>query len=147
MSRTGASCVPALPSAPSSLTCTSRGHVEQVSIKNGDAETTARLSDDPCVVTGAQGAGKIDRATLEQMFRKATWRLKAFEIRAPIVQPITDDVAVVAYKVHEELTVDGKALTLEASDSSVWVRRGSGWACAIHTEAVAGDPFGRDRSR
>jgi hypothetical protein len=53
-------------------------------------------------------------------------------------------LAIVAYQVHEELTVDGKPVTLDAADSSTWVRRNGRWLCALHTEAIAGDPFGRD---
>ena len=53
--------------------------------------------------------------------------------------------AVIAYKVRENLTVDGKKLTLEAADASTWVRDGDGWKCALHTESVLGDPYGRDR--
>lgn len=116
-------------------------------IKDGDAALSARLSDDPCVVTGSQGVGRIDRATLEGMFASATWKLTGFEITSPIVELLTDDVAVVAYRVHEDLLVEGQPLALDASDSSTWVRRNGEWVCAVHTEAVAGDPFGRDRGR
>ena len=45
----------------------------------------------------------------------------------------------------EELTVDGKPLQLEAADASVWIKRDGHWRCAVHTESVKGDPFGRDR--
>ena len=116
-------------------------------IKDGDAALSARLSDDPCVVTGSQGVGRIDRATLEGMFASAAWKLTGFEITSPIVQLLTDDVAVVAYRIHEDLLVDGQPLALDASDSSTWVRRNGEWVCAVHTEAIAGDPFGRDRGR
>jgi hypothetical protein len=116
-------------------------------IKDGDAALSARLSDDPCVVTGSQGVGRIDRATLKGMFAGATWKLTGFEITSPIVELLTDDVAVVAYRVHEDLLVDGQPLALDASDSSTWVRRNGEWVCAVHTEAIAGDPFGRDRGR
>jgi len=61
------------------------------------------------------------------------------------VHLLRDDVAVLAYKVHEELTVDGKSVALDAADTSTWVRRDGRWLCASHTEAIAGDPFGRDR--
>jgi hypothetical protein len=61
------------------------------------------------------------------------------------VRILSDDVAIVAYKAHEELTVDGKPVELDVADSSTWVRRGGRWACAQHTEAIVGDPFGRDR--
>ena len=116
-------------------------------IKDGDAALSARLSDDPCVVTGSQGVGRIDYVTLEGMFAGATWKLTGFEITSPIVALLTDDVAVVAYRVHEDLLVDGQPLALDASDSSTWVRRNGEWVCAVHTEAIAGDPFGRDRAR
>jgi hypothetical protein len=62
------------------------------------------------------------------------------------VRLLQDDIAIVAYQVHEELTVDGKPVTLDA-DSSIWVRRNGRWLCALHTEAILGDPFGRDRQR
>jgi hypothetical protein len=66
-------------------------------------------------------------------------------VRATQVRLLRDDVAIVAYQVYEELTVDGKPVTLDAADSSTWVRRNGRWLCALHTEAIAGDPFGRDR--
>jgi hypothetical protein len=56
-------------------------------------------------------------------------------------------VAVLVYNVHEELTVDGKPVTIDAADASTWVRRNGRWVCALHTESLKGDPFGRDRPR
>jgi hypothetical protein len=47
--------------------------------------------------------------------------------------------------VNERVVVDGKTLPIEANDSSVWVRRDGEWLCALHTESLAGDPYGRDR--
>ena len=61
------------------------------------------------------------------------------------VRLLGDDVAVLACNVHEELTVDGKPVTLDAADASTWVRRNDRWVCALHTESLKGDPFGRDR--
>jgi hypothetical protein len=60
---------------------------------------------------------------------------------------VTDDVAVLAYKVHEELTVEGKKVSFDAADASTWVKRKGQWLCALHTESLSGDPFGRDRQR
>jgi hypothetical protein len=61
------------------------------------------------------------------------------------VQQLTTDVFAIAYKVTERLIVDGQELTLVANDASVWMKRGGGWVCSLHTESPAGDPFGRDR--
>ncbi len=115
-------------------------------LKDQDAETAMRLTDEPCIVTGAQGVGAIDRKTLGAMVKSASYTLLRFDIKPGAqVRLLNDDVAIVAYQVHEELTVDGKAVALDAADSSTWVRRDGHWLCAMHTEAIAGDPFGRDR--
>ena len=82
------------------------------------------------------------------MMSAAPWTLKEFQISDNAdVRPLSDDVAIVAYKVHEELTVEGKPVALDAADTSVWVRRDGRWLCVLHTESLAGDPFGRDRAR
>ena len=110
-----------------------------------DIETGAGLAADPCLVTGAQGVGRIDRKTFAKMMQEGKWELHAFDFSDVKVEQVTDDVAVIAYKVREDLTVDGKKLTMEAADASTWVRDGGRWVCALHTESVLGDPFGRDR--
>ena len=68
-----------------------------------------------------------------------------YELTDTKVHLLKDDVAVIAYKVKENMTVDGKPLELEASEASTWVRRDGRWLCALHTESLSGDPFGRDR--
>jgi len=114
-------------------------------IQDGDFEKIGELTDDPCIVTGAQGLAQVDRPTLERMLVNAPWILHSFELSDERALMLSDDVAVLAYKVRERLTVDGKPVTLEANDSSTWVRRDGRWLCALHTEAVSSDPFGRDQ--
>jgi ketosteroid isomerase-like protein len=114
-------------------------------IRDGDAETCLRLADDPCIVTGAQGAARIGRQAFAGMLKDSSWKLHRYELKDVQVLPVGEEVAIIAYRVSEELTVEGKPLTLEAVDSSTWVRRNGRWLCACHTEAIGGDPFGRDR--
>jgi uncharacterized protein (TIGR02246 family) len=114
-------------------------------LKDNDLDTALRLTDEPCLLTGAQGVGLVDRKTLAAMMKSASYTLNRFELKNVQVRPLRDDVAVIAYQVHEELTVEGKPVVLDATDSSVWVRRDGRWLCAHHTESIAGDPFGRDR--
>lgn len=115
-------------------------------IKNKDVQAAMQLTDDTCIVTGAQGAASIDRQAFAGMLNSPVWTLNEFEFVGDVIaRALTDDVAVVAYKVKEQLTVDGKPLTLEAADASTWVRRDGRWLCALHTESIAGDAFGRDR--
>jgi hypothetical protein len=115
-------------------------------IRDKDTSAAMRLTDDPCIVTGAQGVGAIDRKTFEQMLESPNWSLHDFELSDTTVRQVSDQVAIVAYKVTEKLTVDGKPLTLNAADASTWIRRDGRWVCALHTESIAGDPFGRDRA-
>jgi len=114
-------------------------------IKDKDVEAATSLTDDACILTGAQGVGRIDKQQLAAMLKAASYTLDAFELQDVQACSLSDDVAVIAYKVREELTVDGEPVTLEAADASTWVRRDGRWLCALHTEAIAGDPFGRDR--
>lgn len=115
-------------------------------LKDRDLEAALRMTDDPCLLTGAQGVGSINRHAFESMMESASYTLDDFRISDNVhVKLLGDDVAVLAYNVHEELTVDGEPVTIDAADASTWVRRNGRWVCALHTESIKGDPFGRDR--
>ena len=115
-------------------------------IRDKDVNAAMELTDNTCVVAGASGVASIDRESFGAMLKGGNWTLNEFEFVGDVqVRAVTDDVAVVAYKVKEQLTVDGKPLTLEAADASTWVRRDGRWMCALHSEAIIGDSFGRDR--
>ena len=115
-------------------------------IQDRDADTATKLTDDPCIVAGAQGIARMDTKSLASMMQGARYTLHDFKLQDDIqVRMLSDDVAIVAYRVHEELTVEGKPVTLDAADASTWIRRGDRWLCALHSESLAGDPFGRDR--
>lgn len=112
-------------------------------VKEKDSATATSLSDDPCMVVGAQGVGELGRSELGKMLQGATYELNAFSLEDVHMRQISDDVVALAYTVKEALVVDGQTVKLEAFDSSVWVRRGEQWVCVVHTESLAGDPFGR----
>lgn len=114
-------------------------------IKERDFEAAIRLTDDPCIITGAQGVRAIDHESFMKMMKDSPWTLQDVELDELQLRQLSDDVAIVAYKVREKMTVEGQPLTLAAADSSTWVRRDGRWVCALHTEAILGDPFGRDR--
>lgn len=116
-------------------------------LKDGDVDSALGLTDDPCILTGPQGALRVDKQNLAGMLKSPRYKLDAYELGDIQVRFIGDDVAITAYEAHEELTVEGEPITLDAIESSTWVRRDGTWLCAMHSEAVAGDPFGRDRTR
>ena len=115
-------------------------------LKDRDSAEAMRLTDDPCIVTGPQGVSRIGRDALGDMMRDAPYTLESFELKPDVqVLMVTDDLAIVAYEVSEDFTVDGKPVHLDAAQSSTWVRRDGQWRCAAHAESLTGDPFGRDR--
>ena len=116
-------------------------------IKDKDIERASTLTDDPCIVTGSRGIARVGKEQFREIMRTAKYTLHEFDLKDTEVRLLNPDVAIVAYKVHEELTVDGEHVSLDASDSSTWVKRGNRWLCAAHTESVSGDPYGRDRQR
>ena len=112
-------------------------------IRDKDTDAAIRLTDEPCLVAGAQGARSVDHKAFVAMAKSPVWELRKFELADADVRMLTDDVAVIGYTVTEEMVVEGKPLTLKAADTSTWVRRNGRWVCAVHTESVLGDPFGR----
>jgi ketosteroid isomerase-like protein len=113
-------------------------------LKDNDLAAVLRLTDDPCIVAGPQGVAQLTNQQMAAMMQTATYSLTDFTLKDLTVQIPREDVAIVAYKVKVDMTVEGKGVSLEAADASTWVRRGEGWRCALHTEALLGDPFGRD---
>ena len=115
-------------------------------LKDRNYEGALKLTANPCIVTGPQGVAELDHATYRKMMDdQKQWSLEDYELADVKVRMLGDDVAIVAYKVKEDMTVEGKPLKLEAADTSTWVRKDGRWLCALHTEALTGDPFGRDR--
>ena len=118
------------------------------SIVDDDIDASVALLDERSVVTGAQGVTTISHDKYRAMARQGgrTWVLKSFKLDDVQVSFPADDVAVIAYKVTEDMEVEGKPLTLKAADATTWVRKQGEWLAALHTESLLGDPFGRDKA-
>lgn len=114
-------------------------------MKDQDGETAMRLCEDPTIVAGPAGIGSMDRMMVGGMMAAPGYTLEDYAISDMQARMVGSDCCVVAYRVHEEMTVDGQHISLDAADTSTWVRHDGQWLCACHTESIAGDPFGRDR--
>ena len=116
-------------------------------MKSGDTGAAARMTADGCVIVGASGASVVDPRSIAAMLESAPYEIRSYRIDPSTmsVSRLADDTVVTAYAVHEDLVVEGKQVSLDAFDSSVWQRRDGRWTCVLHTESIAGDPFGRDR--
>ncbi|MBO9575459.1 MAG: nuclear transport factor 2 family protein [Sphingobium sp.] len=112
-----------------------------------DPDAGAAMIAEKSIVTGAQGAATIDRPAFKRMMEEGKWELESYVFSDVQVEFPAPDVAVIAYKVTENLLLEGKPLKMEAADASTWVRQDGEWTCALHTESVLGDPFGRDRMK
>jgi hypothetical protein len=117
------------------------------SLVDNDTETAVAMLDQKSVVAGAQGHALMSHDDYRSMARQgeSQWTLKSFKLDDVKVTFPADDVAVIAYKVTEQMDVEGKPLTLKAADTTTWVRKNGKWLAALHTESLLGDPFGRDR--
>ncbi|SFI95278.1 protein of unknown function [Phyllobacterium sp. CL33Tsu] len=103
-------------------------------MKAKDGGRTAELSADPALVTGAQGVMRIGKKKMGQMTEDGNWSLKSYEFADVEVSTPSPDVALIAYTVEQNVTMNGKSQKMRAADSSVWIRGSNGWECHAHSE-------------
>jgi len=106
------------------------------SMVDKDAKLAKTMIADDCLITGPMGAMKIDPDRYESMTEDGQWTLDSFKFSDLEVIFPSDDTAIVAYKVHQKGEMGGKAMDLRCADSTTWVRDGSKWKCALHTETT-----------
>src|SRR4029079_9729951 len=87
-------------------------------IKNRDVQAAMRLTDDPCLVTGAQAMSRISKKQCAYMLQAGGWTLHSVDLSDVQVRVLSEDVAIVAYKVKETMTVESKHISLETYTSS-----------------------------
>jgi ketosteroid isomerase-like protein len=103
-----------------------------------DGTTAARLSSDSAIVTGKHGLTTLSKEKMKSLTEEGKWTLNSFEFQDVAFLAPTPDVAILAYTVTQNVTMDGKTQTLRAADSSTWVRGPDGWNCCAHSEAFLG---------
>lgn len=109
------------------------------SMVDKDAKAAKAMIADECLVTGPMGAMKIDPAKYEKMTEEGSWTLDSFRFSDTEVIFPSDDVAVIAYKVHQKGKMKDEAMDMRCADSSTWIRQGGDWKCALHTETMLQD--------
>jgi hypothetical protein len=109
------------------------------SMVDKDPEAAMDMIAAECLIAGPQGAMRIDPEKYGEMTRAGQWTLKAFEFDDLEVVFPTDDVAVVAYEVHQTGNIKGTTMDLRCADTSTWVKQGSAWKCSAHTETILED--------
>jgi len=104
-------------------------------MKSKDWRRTAELSAKTALVTGARGIMSIPKEKMGKMTEEGSWTLESYAFEDVEVSTPSNDVAIIAYTVRQNVTMDGKAQKLRAADSSVWIRGTRGWECHAHSEA------------
>jgi hypothetical protein len=57
------------------------------SIKDKDADAAMRLTDESCIITGAQGIARVDRQALADLMENASYTLNDFTLKDAQVRP------------------------------------------------------------
>jgi hypothetical protein len=108
-------------------------------MKRKDGKRTSQLSGKTALTTSARGVANIDKAKMGKMTEDGNWTLESYDFEDVQVVTPKDDVAIIAYKVTQNVTMDGKKQTLRAADASTWIRGADGWECHAHSETFLQD--------
>ncbi|MFZ2031525.1 MAG: nuclear transport factor 2 family protein [Vitreimonas sp.] len=108
-------------------------------MKRKDGERTSQLAGKLALTTGARGVAAISKEKMGKMTEAGNWTLDSYEFNDVQVVTPTPDVAIIAYTVNQNVTMDGKPQKLRAADSSTWVRGAEGWECHAHSETFLKD--------
>jgi len=105
-------------------------------MKRKDGKRTSQLSGKLSLTTGARGVTSISKDKMGKMTEEGKWTLESYAFDDVEVVTPAPDVAIIAYTVTQNVTMDGKPQTLRAADSSTWIRGADGWECHAHSEAM-----------
>jgi hypothetical protein len=108
-------------------------------MKRKDGKRTSQLSGKTALTTSARGVASIDKAKMGKMTEDGNWTLESYDFEDVQVITPKEDVAIIAYKVKQKVTMDGKKQELRAADSSTWIRGADGWECHAHSETFLQD--------
>ena len=112
-------------------------------LKKSDFAALQKLTADPCIVVGPQGVVQFKRSQLPSIMDSGEMKLKSYEMdnSSTSIRELRPGVVNIAYKVHEEESDRaGKSWSTDAYNSTLWVKNGNAWECAVHTESVITPP-------
>ena len=108
-------------------------------MKSKDGARTAKLAGETSLVTGKQGVSAIAKDKMGAMTEEGSWVLHDYAFDKVEVASLAPNVAIIAYEVRQDVTMDGKRAELRAADSSTWVKGANGWECHAHSETFLTD--------
>ena len=102
-----------------------------------DTQAATRLLAPQALMVSSHGALRFDPAQYAKMLQDPKHGLLDYTLSDMEVLFPTQDVAIVTYRAHQTMQMDGDELTQDVVDSSTWVRLEGGWKCVAHTESEA----------
>lgn len=108
-------------------------------MKRKDGAKASELSGDPAITSGANGVMRIPKTKMGQLTEEGKWTLESYAFDDIEVSTPAPDVAIIAYTVKQDVTMDGKPQSFRAADSSTWIRGPKGWECHAHSETILQD--------
>jgi len=91
---------------------------------------------EPSFMVSPHGAMKFDHAAYRKMAEHGQMVIKRYDLGEMDVTFIAPNAAVLSYEVTQVLSPRGKNEETEQhmTDTSTWLKIGSDWRCAMHTE-------------
>jgi len=109
------------------------------SLVDGQADVALEMLCEPSMMVSEHGAMKFDHAAYRKMAEQGTQVVRSFDLSDMVVAFPSDTTAVLTYHVKQVVAgrTGGKAVEQQMNDSSTWIKDGSSWKCALHTESPA----------
>lgn len=104
-----------------------------------DTQAAMGLLAPQALMVSSHGALRFDPAQYAKMLQDPKHGLLDYALSDMEVLFPTQDVAIVTYRAHQTMQMDGDERTQDVVDSSTWMRLEGVWKCVAHTESEAAD--------
>ena len=100
----------------------------------GEHQQSAGLLTSKAAMTGPMGTHTFSPSEYIKMSEGSSFAIEDWTMSEEDVFFPTPDSAVCIYRVKQSVKNGGKSEKMDTMDTSVWVRDGDGWKCALHPE-------------
>jgi hypothetical protein len=91
-------------------------------------------------MAGSMGTYRFSPDEYVKMSEKSPFTINDWAMSEEDVIFPNDETAICMYRVNQTVTNDGKTEKMDTLDTSVWVKDGDSWKCAMHTEVPNANP-------
>lgn len=109
-------------------------HTFWQSMLDNQPQVATNMLTEPALMVSSHGINQFDHATYTQMAQDTRYNIVDYKLSSFKVLFPTDAVGIATYQVDLQMQVDGKPITMKTNNSTTWVKIGSEWKCAAHTE-------------